>query len=244
VVNRPQRHHATDADGLRPDAAPTSSAWSYATKRVLDIGLAAILIVLLSPLLAIVGLAIRLDSRGPALFIQRRAGAKPHRHGHAIAWERTEFDVYKFRSMYVDGDETPHREYIARWTSGEAEENDEGPKFKLNDDDRVTRVGAIIRRTSVDELPQLFNVVKGDMSLVGPRPVPTYELANYEAWHYERFHALPGITGYWQVYGRGSVPFDEMMRMDIRYVREQSLWMDLKLLALTLPAVLSTRGAR
>ena len=226
------------------DRTPRSSLTGYVIKRGLDIGLSGILLVLLSPLLALVGLAIRLDSSGPALFVQRRAGATPKKVDDHIEWERTEFCVYKFRSMYVDGDDSRHEEYIARWTAGDVDENEQGPKYKLTGDPRVTRVGSLIRRTSIDELPQLLNVVKGDMSLVGPRPVPTYELDNYEAWHYERFQALPGITGYWQVYGRGSVPFDEMMQMDIHYVRDQSLWMDLKLLALTLPAVISTRGAR
>jgi lipopolysaccharide/colanic/teichoic acid biosynthesis glycosyltransferase len=145
--------------------------------------------------------------------------------------------------MFHEVDEASHRRYIKEFVNGDATENDDGPKFKIVSDPRVTRVGRLIRRTSVDELPQLFNVLKGEMSLVGPRPVPTYEVDDHSQWHFERFNSLPGITGYWQVYGRGSVPFEEMMRMDIFYVRNRSMLLDLKLLALTLPAVILGKGA-
>jgi lipopolysaccharide/colanic/teichoic acid biosynthesis glycosyltransferase len=118
-----------------------------------------------------------------------------------------------------------------------------GPKFKLSNDPRVTRVGHILRKTSLDELPQLVNVLKGEMSLVGPRPLPTYEVAEYQAWHRERLAALPGITGLWQVQGRCEVTFEEQVQMDIEYVRNQSLWQDIKILLSTIPAVVSGRGA-
>lgn len=215
----------------------------FVAKRLIDTALAAVLLVLLSPLLALTWLAIRIDSRGPAFFIQDRVGATRTKQDGRSGWDRTVFRAYKFRSMFHEVDEASHRDYIKDFVNGDAIENEDGPKFKMVSDPRVTRVGRLIRRTSIDELPQLINVVKGEMSLVGPRPVPVYEIDAYAPWHFERFGTLPGITGFWQVYGRGSVPFDEMMRMDIFYVRNQSWWLDLKLLALTLPAVILGRGA-
>ncbi len=213
-------------------------------KRALDVVGAAALLLALSPLLVVVSIAIRIDSRGPAFFHQERVGSRRRvRHGE-IEWEATTFRVHKFRSMYTDVDESAHKEYIKSFVDGAVEESGkEGSEFKLVHDQRITRVGRVIRKTSIDELPQLFNVLAGQMSLVGPRPVPTYEAESYESWQLERLHALPGMTGYWQVYGRGQVPFMEMMRMDIHYVRNQSLWLDLKLLAMTIPAVFSGRGA-
>jgi lipopolysaccharide/colanic/teichoic acid biosynthesis glycosyltransferase len=223
-------------------ASSSVSRTRYALKRAFDATLASILLVVLSPLLALVGLVVRLDSRGPALFVQQRVGSRPIGRNGELSWERTAFDVYKFRSMFDRVDESAHREYIAAFVDGRSFDGD-GERYKISGDPRVTRVGKILRRTSIDELPQLFNVLKGDMSLVGPRPVPPYEVEGYSDWHFERFNALPGMTGYWQVHGRGVVPFDEMMMMDIHYVRNQSLWLDLKLLAMTLPAVLLGRGA-
>jgi lipopolysaccharide/colanic/teichoic acid biosynthesis glycosyltransferase len=215
----------------------------FVAKRLIDTALAAVLLVFLSPLLALTWLAIRIDSRGPAFFSQERIGARRTKRNGIVYWDRTVFRMYKFRSMFHDVDEESHRESVKDFVNGNAVENENGPKFKMATDPRVTSVGQFIRRTSIDELPQLFNVLRGEMSLVGPRPVPTYEIEDYSQWHFERFGALPGITGYWQVYGRGSVPFDEMMRMDIFYVRNQSWWLDLKLLTLTLPAVILGRGA-
>jgi lipopolysaccharide/colanic/teichoic acid biosynthesis glycosyltransferase len=146
----------------------------------------------------------------------------------------------------VDGaDQSLHAEYVRAFVEGRVDAGDGGDAaFKLAHDPRVTRVGRILRRTSLDELPQLFNVLKGEMSLVGPRPVPPYEVAQYRESDAERLAALPGITGLWQVDGRGTVPFDEMIRMDREYVRNQTVWLDLKILAATIPAILSGRGAR
>jgi lipopolysaccharide/colanic/teichoic acid biosynthesis glycosyltransferase len=146
--------------------------------------------------------------------------------------------------MRQNSDQSLHQAYIKEFVEGQAAPSDaDGSKFKLTNDPRVTRIGRFIRKTSLDELPQLLNVLKGEMSLVGPRPVPTYEVAAYRAWHHERLAALPGITGIWQVQGRCQVPFEEMIRMDIDYVRRQSPWLDLKLLFLTIPAVVSGEGA-
>jgi lipopolysaccharide/colanic/teichoic acid biosynthesis glycosyltransferase len=215
----------------------------FVVKRALDLIGAAVLLVVLSPLFAIVGLAIKLTSSGPVFFVQDRIGAKRSVEHGRERWESTVFPAFKFRSMYADTNQSSHKEYIKGFVNGDVVENETGPKFKMTSDPRVTPAGAVIRRTSIDELPQLINVLRGEMSLVGPRPVPTYEIEDYSSWHFERFNALPGITGYWQIYGRGRVPFEEMMNMDIYYVRNGTLWLDLKLLLLTLPAVISTKGA-
>jgi lipopolysaccharide/colanic/teichoic acid biosynthesis glycosyltransferase len=223
--------------------SPAQVRSSFAVKRALDMTGAAILLVVLSPLFAIVSLAIKLTSSGPVFFIQDRVGAKRSIDHGQEQWNRTVFPALKFRSMYTDADQSAHKQYIRDFVNGDAVENETGPKFKMTADPRITSAGAVIRRTSLDELPQLINVLRGEMSLVGPRPVPKYETEVYSDSHFERFNALPGITGYWQIYGRGRVPFEEMMDMDIYYVRNRSLLLDLKLLLLTAPAVISTKGA-
>ncbi len=226
------------------DRSRLSIAVGSALKRVIDLVGASLLVVALSPLMLAVALAIKLDSRGPVLFHQDRVGSKRISKDGVIEWKQTTFRVHKFRSMYHEADQSLHREYIKSFVEGTVEESDAArSNYKLTGDPRVTRIGGLLRRTSIDELPQLFNVIAGEMSLVGPRPVPLYEVAEYEPWQMERLHALPGITGYWQVHGRGVVTFEEMMRMDIFYVRSRSLWLDLKLLAMTLPAVVSGKGA-
>jgi lipopolysaccharide/colanic/teichoic acid biosynthesis glycosyltransferase len=145
--------------------------------------------------------------------------------------------------MVQNADPAPHAAFIAAFAAGTYATGRGAARFKLTEDPRVTRVGHLLRRTSLYELPQLLNVLKGEMSLVGPRPVPPYEVACYQPWQFERLAAQPGITGLWQVRGRSQLAFDAMIRLDIDYVRHRSLWLDLKLLALTIPAVLSTRGA-
>jgi lipopolysaccharide/colanic/teichoic acid biosynthesis glycosyltransferase len=216
----------------------------FAAKRGLDLTLSSALLLLLSPLLLLIAVAIKVDSRGPVLFVQERVGARRWARGRAAVWEVRTFPVYKFRSMVADADQAVHRAYIKAFVDGQVEAaGGDGAMFKLTGDPRVTRVGRLLRRSSLDELPQLVNVLKGEMSLVGPRPVPTYEVAEYQEWHRERLAALPGITGIWQVKGRCQVSFEGMVRMDIEYVRSRSLWLDVRLLLLTLPAVLSGRGA-
>lgn len=213
-------------------------------KRCLDIFLATTLIILFSPLLLLIALLIKLDSPGPVIFTQERVGARRQRFGRLRLWMVQNFTFYKFRSMVRDADSSLHEAYIKDFVEGRAQPSPgSGGKFKLTNDPRVTRAGRILRKFSLDELPQLFNVLKGDMSLVGPRPVPTYEVAGYSPRHHNRFAALPGITGWWQVKGRCQVSFEEMIRMDLDYIRNASLWLDLKILFLTLPAVLSRRGA-
>ena len=213
-------------------------------KRCMDICLATALIIILLPILLLIALLIKLDSRGPVIFTQERVGAKRQRFGRQRVWVVQNFPFYKFRSMVRDADSSLHEAYIKDFVEGRAHPSAEsGGKYKLTNDPRVTRIGRFLRKFSLDELPQLFNVLKGDMSLVGPRPVPTYEVAGYSPRHHHRFAALPGITGWWQVKGRCQVSFEEIIRMDLDYIHNASLWLDLKILFLTLPAVLSRRGA-
>lgn len=242
ATNRSQGLGEVDAGYSSASASGRTSVLYVWAKRTLDVVGSSLLLVVLSPLLLLVSLAIKLDSTGPVLFIQQRVGSKRSRKDPA-SWDRRPFRIYKFRSMFHEADESPHEKYIKEFVNGSVEASDDRAKFKLNGDKRITRVGRVIRRASIDELPQLLNVLKGEMSLVGPRPVPQYEVDEYLPWHYERLDALPGMTGFWQVYGRGRVEFDEMMRMDIEYVRAQSIWLDLKLLLLTIPAVLRGSGA-
>ncbi len=218
----------------------------YYAKRIMDEVLATLLFVFLSPLMAFVGVLIKLDSPGPALFKQKRVGARRRRSSDGqVVWEFHNFWFHKFRSMYTDADQSIHQEHIKAFVQGSLDTSEaDAAKFKLKDDPRITRLGRILRKTSLDELPQLFNVLKGEMSLVGPRPVPTYEVAEYDEWHHERLAALPGITGLWQVKGRGEVTFEEMMDLDIEYVRHSSLLSDIKILFLTIPAVLAGSGAK
>ncbi len=212
-------------------------------KRILDVTLSVLGLLMLLPLLAVVALAIKLDSSGPVIFTQERAGSKCRSKNGVNTWEVQPFRIFKFRTMYHNADQSLHQAHIRAYTSGTLEKNDTDSPYKLERDPRITRVGHILRKTSLDELPQLINVLRGEMSLVGPRPVPMYEYAEYKAWHKERLAALPGLTGLWQVKGRCLVNFDEQVRLDIEYVRHQSLAMDLKLLLLTVPAVLNGHGA-
>jgi lipopolysaccharide/colanic/teichoic acid biosynthesis glycosyltransferase len=187
--------------------------------------LAVCALVLSLPLMPLVALAIRLDSPGPVLFRQERVG-KGGKH----------FEVFKFRSMIEGAD--AEQESLIR----EADEAD-GRRFKLKDDPRVTRFGRLMRRTSVDELPQFYNVLRGDMSVVGPRPALPEEVAQYQEWHKKRLELVPGITGLWQVSGRSEIPFDEMVLLDVYYIENWSLGLDLRILLQTIPKVLFAEGA-
>lgn len=241
-MNRFQQDNTLRTSHTQVLSPGANSALGFATKRTLDVGGAGTLLVLLSPLMALIAVAIKLDSRGPVIFAQQRVGARQGRlPSGEVVWQVRNFPFYKFRSMYTSIDESLHQAHIQAYVEGRLNESAE--TFKLKNDPRVTRVGRVLRKTSLDELPQLVNVLKGEMSLVGPRPVPPYEVAQYKEHHCERLAALPGITGLWQVKGRSQVPFEEQIRMDIEYVRNQSLWLDIKLLLQTIPAVLSGRGA-
>ncbi len=220
------------------------SRFYYLSKRCLDVILAGLLLIVLLPLLLLIAVLIELDSAGPVVFNQKRVGAKRKWLGKQSIWVIQDFTMYKFRSMIQNADSCVHEAYIREFVEGRAQASAEsGGKFKLTNDPRVTRIGRFLREYSLDELPQLLNVLKGEMSLVGPRPVPPYEVACYENRHHKRLAALPGITGYWQVKGRCQVSFEEMVHMDLEYIRNASFLYDLKILFLTIPAVLSKRGA-
>lgn len=217
----------------------------YLGKRVLDMALVVPALILLAPLFVVIGILIKLDSPGPVFFIQERIGSRLRRVNGEVVWEVRKFRLYKFRSMFHNVDETLHREHIRQFVQGTlAARTSSSARVKLDHDPRITRIGAILRKSSLDELPQLFNVLRGEMSLVGPRPVPEYEVQEYrEAWHHERLAALPGLTGLWQVQGRGQVEFEEMIQLDLEYIRRQSFWFDLRIVLLTIPAVMTGRGA-
>lgn len=202
-----------------------------AGKRIIDMIVSFVIIILLLPFFAIIAVLIKFSSQGPVFFRQQRIGDKGKL-----------FTFLKFRSMYVNNDDRIHRQYVTRLIKGEVSEN-EGV-YKITDDPRVTAIGKILRKTSIDELPQFFNVLRGDMALVGPRPPIPYELAAYQPWHFRRFmECRPGITGLWQVEGRSKTTFDGMVRMDIRYSRAPSFLGDLKLLLKTPAALLFAKGA-
>jgi lipopolysaccharide/colanic/teichoic acid biosynthesis glycosyltransferase len=214
-------------------------------KRLIDILLSGLALLLLLPLMLLIAIAIAVDSPGPIFFVQDRVGVRRRSAGGRTHWEIRRFPFYKFRSMVADADQSLHVQHVRAFVQGRIDSSERtSAPFKLAHDPRVTRVGRILRRTSLDELPQLFNVLKGEMSLVGPRPVPPYEMAQYQEADAERLAAMPGITGMWQVYGRGDVSFPEMIRMDREYVRNQTVWLDLKIIFATIPAILSGRGAK
>jgi lipopolysaccharide/colanic/teichoic acid biosynthesis glycosyltransferase len=213
-----------DTSIMEVGAGADVSFYERVGKRILDLSLATVLLVLSLPLLAIAALAIKLDTRGPVLFRSTRCGmgGKP-------------FTFYKLRSMHVDA---PGMKRALLHLNEQ-----DGPVFKLANDPRMTRAGRIMRRTSIDELPQLWNVIRGDMSLVGPRPPIPEEVAQYTPNQMRRLSVKPGLTCLWQISGRSDLGFDEWVRLDIEYIFDRSFATDVKILALTVPAVLSCRGA-
>jgi exopolysaccharide biosynthesis polyprenyl glycosylphosphotransferase len=202
-----------------------------AIKRAIDVAGSLGALILASPLLLVIAALVKMTSEGPVFFRQKRIG----QYGR-------EFTFLKFRSMYVNNDPAIHKEYIQNLIGNKV--SDSEGTYKIKNDPRVTSVGRWLRKTSLDEVPQFINVLKGEMSLVGPRPPIPYEFESYSLWHRRRIlEAKPGITGEWQVHGRSRTSFDEMVRMDLRYIRHQSLWLDLKILLKTPFAVFSGDGA-
>ena len=195
------------------------------TKRCIDVAAAGLGLLVLSPFFILLAIAIKLDSPGPVLFYQTRIG-----QGGAP------FRCWKFRSMFVDAEQRKQELLAANEMAG-------GTTFKMKRDPRITRVGRFIRKASIDELPQLWNVLIGDMSLVGPRPPVPLEVATYSAYDRQRLMVKPGITCIWQVSGRSSIPFDEQVGLDVKYIVKRSMWLDLLLLLRTIPAVILARGA-
>ena len=235
---KPDRGGLADAK-LYPDLVEQEDArkMSRFAKRAMDIVGSIIALILFSPLFFVLALAIKLTSKGPILFKQERVG----RYG-------SPFTFLKFRSMECVNDPSIHQEYVRRFIAGQTHSSESGANrgdvYKIQEDPRVTRVGKFLRKSSLDELPQFINVLKGEMSLVGPRPPIPYELEAYQTWHRRRvLEAKPGITGLWQVRGRSKLSFDDMVRLDLQYAKNWSLWLDIKILLHTARAVLFCAGA-
>lgn len=200
------------------------SKFYYINKRFIDLLGSLCGIVILSPILIVTAIAIKINSKGPVFFVQTRVG----KNGKL-------FKMYKFRSMVVNAEE------ILRQLKDKNEMS--GPMFKIKEDPRITKVGKFIRKTSIDELPQLFNIIKGEMSLVGPRPNLPREVEKFNSWHKQKLLAKPGLTCYWQVMGRNKIGFEEWMKLDIKYIKERSTWVDLKLIFKTFFVLFGDRNA-
>ncbi|HXH89319.1 MAG TPA: sugar transferase [Gaiellaceae bacterium] len=206
---------------LRP---PVLAGADWAVKKAFDAVVSLLVVVVGLPIWILIAVLIKLDSRGPVFYLDRRIGVGEH-----------EFPMFKFRTMVQDADRLQARL--------ESENEAGGALFKIRDDPRVTRMGAVLRRLSLDELPQVLNVLRGEMSLVGPRPLPLRDYAKLENWHRKRYLVLPGITGLWQISGRSNLSFDDLVRLDFYYLENWSIWLDISILVKTLPAVLGGRGA-
>jgi exopolysaccharide biosynthesis polyprenyl glycosylphosphotransferase len=213
--------HGAPLFELRP---PVLTGWDWLVKRAFDLVVGALVLVLGLPIWLLIALAVKLDSRGPILFVDRRVGVG----------ER-EFGMIKFRTMVAEAS--------ALQDELEGSNEAEGALFKIRDDPRVTRVGRVLRRLSLDEIPQILNVLKGEMSLVGPRPLPLRDYRLLEDWHRARYAVLPGMTGLWQISGRSGLSFDDLVRLDFTYLENWSVWLDVTIIARTIPAVLTRRGA-
>jgi len=217
----------------QPQKAQSKRLYCLA-KRVFDIVASALLLILLSPLLLAIGIVIKATSPGPAILVQERVG-----QGGRV------FLFYKFRSMYNNIDRTAGMHYAREYINGnQSALTTNGGVFKPANDKRITPVGRFLRKASLDELPQLFNVLKGDMSLVGPRPYMPYEVDMYKPLHFRRLEVLPGMAGLAQISGRSSLTFQEIVNFDLDYIERRSLLLDLQILLKTLPVVLSAQGAR
>lgn len=231
---------------------PTLNFRAYLVlKRWMDILGALALIVLTLPVMLLIAVAIKLDSPGPIIFRQERVGARVRGKGGKKSWEVTGFTIFKFRTMKHNVSSESHKQFMAALIKGDEDtlaklnggKLDEKNKYKMVNDDRITRVGKLLRKTSLDELPQLFNVLRGEMSLVGPRPAIAYEIDMMPVAFLERLAAKPGFTGWWQVEGRSQVEFDKMVAMDVWYIHNANLWLDLEILFKTPFAVLQSKGA-
>lgn len=194
------------------------------TKRLMDIVLASVALVVLSPLFLLTAVAIKLEDKGPVFFTQQRAGK-----------DMVPFKIYKFRSMYIDADKK----------FDEMMKNNEqtGHAFKIKNDPRITKVGKVIRRLSIDELPQLINIVKGDMSIVGPRPILVFQMEECDSYDRQRLTVQPGLTCYWQIGGRANIKWDQWVELDLNYVEDMSLWTDIKMIVKTVPVIFGGDGA-
>ena len=222
-VNKMTIRSSVDRSNMRAVYEKKSPIYK-ALKRIFDIVLSGIALICLSPIFVITAIAIKLEDGGPAFFTQQRAGK-----------DMKTFKMYKFRSMYVNADEKL-KELL--------KENEQtGHAFKIKNDPRITKVGKFIRKTSIDELPQLINIIKGDMSIVGPRPILPFQMEECNDYERQRLIVQPGLTCYWQIGGRANIKWDEWVELDLNYIEDMSLWTDLKMIVKTVPAVFDSEGA-
>lgn len=238
--------HRSDHDAL--NFAASDRERYYEAKRVLDFIIALALLVLLVPVMIMIALLILVYSPGPIIFVQERVGAKRQSLNGRTYWKKVIFKCYKFRTMHVNADSAIHQAYVKALIENDEEKMTtlQGAKTqprKLVNDSRIIRPGKLLRKLSLDELPQFWNVVKGDMSLVGPRPAIPYEVEMYKPWHLRRLEAQPGLTGLQQITARCNKDFDQQVKLDIQYIRKQSLWQDIKIILKTPLAVISSKGA-
>lgn len=220
----------------------------YFFKRIVDMLIAGSLLILLSPVMALISILIYVYSPGPVFFKQVRVGAKRVRRGNTYHWERENFTLYKFRTMKVNGNEAVHKAYVQALIQNDRQkireiQGEKAQVRKLTNDPRIILPGRFLRKFSLDELPQFWNVLRGDMSLIGPRPALPYEVEVYKPWHLQRLEAQPGISGLQQVTARCTVDFDEQVRLDLEYIKNPSLWQDFKIAFKTPFMILSTKGA-
>ena len=225
-----------------------ASARYYVLKRLIDVVAVLLIGLAVAVLIPFIALAIKLDSPGPIIFAQQRLRGRRRKVDGNWGWEIQPFTFYKFRTMTVGAAPTLHQEYMTAYIKGDAAvmlglQDASATSYKLSNDHRITRVGKLLRKLSIDELPQLWNILKGEMSLVGPRPPLPYEVEMYEDHHLARMASPSGLTGWWQINGRCETRFEEMVELDLDYIGRRSIWLDLKIIALTMPAVLTGRGA-
>jgi lipopolysaccharide/colanic/teichoic acid biosynthesis glycosyltransferase len=229
LASHPSTAHAPNLE-LRI-GVPRYGHLAVATKRAMDVLAALMVGTLGAPLILLIAAAVKLTSRGPVLFRQVRLGK-----------DGVPFTFYKFRTMHHGNDDSVHRSFCENFING-GMNRDERRVFKMVEDPRVTAVGGLLRKTSLDELPQFWNVLRGEMSLVGPRPPISYEIEHYQDWHKDRLQVKPGLTGLWQVSGRSTVPFNEMVMLDLHYITHWSLALDLRIIWKTLPVMVRGEGA-
>jgi len=219
-----------------------------ACKRIFDIVVSALVLVIASPFMLLIALLIMCDSRGPAVYTQERVRLVRRRNGSSKSSEVGTFTMYKYRTMVQGASSATHRAFVEAYIRNDEEtmaslQGSDTKVRKLVNDPRITRIGKLLRRTSLDELPQLWNVLRGDMSLVGPRPPIPYEVEMYEPWHFQRLSSTPGLTGLWQVRARSSATFDEMVKLDMDYLEHCCLWLDIKILFQTPLVALGGKGS-